>query len=80
MDGSWRLVVIGQNIDMDCKDGSKRLLTAKLAESLAQTNQIWKSIVPFRSVLPYLLLSSVGTEVLIDTVRDSSRDRNAVVG
>ena len=80
MDGSWRLVVIGQNIDMACQDGSKRLLTAKLAERLAQTNQIWKSIVPFRSVLPYLLLSSVGTEVLIDTVRDSSKDRNAVVG
>ena len=41
MDGSLRLVVIGQNIDMACQDGSKRLVTAKLAESLAQTNQSW---------------------------------------
>ena len=80
MDGSLRLVVIGQNIDMACKDGSKRLLTANLAESLAQTNQTWESTVPFPSVLPHLLLSSVGTEILIDTVQDSTKVRNAVVG
>ena len=41
MDGKLRPVVIGLNLDMACEDGSKRLLTAKLAESLAQMNQLW---------------------------------------